>query len=265
MLKCVDRILLRVPSVAAGVGFYRDVLGIRLNQNDRSYASFDIGGAELVLHADSDLPDQATYFLVDNVRDLYARREQMKLQFLAPPAPASRGWRASVKDPFGNVLLLIDRTAESAASFEMPAGNALFSGVENKTPIHRELLAELYEKIGRTADDLPYTPHFESLYTAYIEPMPEPKPTRAEVWRHVLNLRKKKGGLAKLGSARSQPPAISDDQRARLLEMLGPDIGRRDRLPYTDRFDRIVDEFNHGMGRPLSPHLVWRLVATLAK
>ena len=47
--------------------------------------------------------------------------------------------------------------------------------------------------------------------------------------------------------------------------MLGSDIGRRDRLPYTKRFDGIVDEFNKTLPRKISPHLVWRLVATLAK
>ena len=46
-------------------------------------------------------------------------------------------------------------------------------------------------------------------------------------------------------------------------------MGRRDRLPYSTAFDAIVDAFNdyirqHGE-RPISPHLVWRLVATLAK
>ena len=35
--------------------------------------------------------------------------------------------------------------------------------------------------------------------------------------------------------------------------------------PYTKRFDELVDEFNKSQDRPLSPHLVWRLVATLAK
>ena len=52
---------------------------------------------------------------------------------------------------------------------------------------------------------------------------------------------------------------------AKLRDMIGRDIGKRDRLPYTKRFDQIVDEFNKSQSRPLSPHLVWRLVATLAK
>ena len=42
-------------------------------------------------------------------------------------------------------------------------------------------------------------------------------------------------------------------------------MGKRDRLPYTKRFDTLVDSFNKTQARPLSPHLVWRLVATLAK
>ena len=46
---------------------------------------------------------------------------------------------------------------------------------------------------------------------------------------------------------------------------LGADIGKRDRLPYSKRFDQIVDEFNRTQPRAISPHLVWRLVATLAK
>jgi hypothetical protein len=61
------------------------------------------------------------------------------------------------------------------------------------------------------------------------------------------------------------PPDLSPDDRDRLRDMLADDIGRRDRLPYTQRFDKLVDEFNKTQPRRLSPHLVWRLVATLAK
>ena len=84
------------------------------------------------------------------------------------------------------------------------------------------------------------------------------------MWRHLLNIRKR-GKLPKLGEARSRPPEVSDEALALLRETLGKDIGKRDRLPYTPRFDKLVDEFNKTQPRPLSPHLVWRLVATLAK
>ncbi|MGH7213990.1 MAG: hypothetical protein ACREIT_04435, partial [Tepidisphaeraceae bacterium] len=179
-----------------------------------------------------------------------------------------RGYRATVKDPFGNVLLLIDRAAETSTAAGVienaQAPGALFAGVEQRVPAKREALVAAYTKVGRTADDLPYTPHFESLYKSYTVQHAQPLPTRQETWRHLLNLRKA-GKLPKLGEARSKPPEVSDESRQLLREMLGDDIGKRDRLPYTDRFDKLVDGFNQTQPRPLSPHLVWRLVATLAK
>jgi hypothetical protein len=126
------------------------------------------------------------------------------------------------------------------------------------------LLIKLYEKVGRTADDLPYTPHFEQLYEPYIAEHAPPKPSRAEVWRHLINIRKA-GKLPKLGEARSKPPNLPDEDRARLRDLLKKDMGKRDRLPYTQRFDELVDSFNKTLDRPLSPHLIWRAVATLAK
>ena len=268
MLRKIDRILLRVPSLPPAVRYYTDVLGLRLIKQDNRLASLQLPDAdtELVLHTDPDLPEDATYFLVDDVREMYRRREELKLTFISPPTPASRGWRATVKDPFGTVLLILDRTSPQTADVEdaKPAGS-LFAGVEPRVSVHRQSLVAAYTKIGRTADDLPYTPHFESLYRDYISPMPDPKPTRAETWRHLLNLRKRKGQLPKLGEAKSVPPDISADDRARLRGMLGENIGKRDRLPYTPEFDQLVDEFNKTQPRPLSPHLVWRLVATLAK
>jgi catechol 2,3-dioxygenase-like lactoylglutathione lyase family enzyme len=269
MLRRVDRIVLRVPGLPAAVAYYRDVLGAKLVRQDARIASFQLGETELLLHTDPDLPAEAVYYLVDDVRDLYKRRNELKLTFTSAPAPIARGYRATVRDPFGTVLLLLDRTTESAAGSAVEDGKAasagaLFAGVEQKVAPKRDALIKLYEQIGRTADDLPYTPHFETLYKAYAAQHDDPKPTRQEVWRHLLNLRKG-GKLPKLGEARSQPPDITPEDKARLREALGDEIGRRDRLPYTDRFDKLVDAFNKGPGRPLSPHLVWRLVATLAK
>ena len=272
MLRRVDRIILRVPGLQSAVKFYRDVLGLRLRRQESHVASFEFadGKGELVLHTDEDLPDEAVYYLVDDVRDLYRRRHDLSLRFAAPPSPVSRGYRATVKDPFGNVLLILDRSTDKASSHAVVedakgAGTgSLFAGVSQRVPVKAEALIAAYEKIARTADDLPYTPHFESLYSEYASRHGEPRPTRAEVWRHLLNLRKA-GKLPKLGEARSKPPEVSPEDRQALREMLGADIGKRDRLPYTPRFDQLVDAFNKTQGRPISPHLVWRLVATLAK
>jgi catechol 2,3-dioxygenase-like lactoylglutathione lyase family enzyme len=269
MLRRIDRVILRVPGLESAVRYYRDVLGLQLIKQDARLASFKLadGETELVLHDDADLPAEAIYYLVDSVRDLCARRAELKLKFISAPSAVAHGYRATVKDPFGTVIQLLDRSTQSSGSAVVedakPAG-ALFAGVEQRTPVRREALIGEYERIGRTADDLPYTPHFETLYSAYAAAHGNEKPTRAEVWRHLLNLRKG-GKLPKLGEARSIPPEISSEDRARLREMLGADIGKRDRLPYTKRFDELVDEFNRGQQRPISPHLVWRWVATLAK
>jgi catechol 2,3-dioxygenase-like lactoylglutathione lyase family enzyme len=265
----LDRILLRVSHLQSAIRFYHDVLNLTLVKEDARIAAFrlDDGQTELVLHCDDDLPAEANYFLVADVRDLYRRRDELKLTFLQSPSAVARGYRAAIRDPSGNALLIVDRTNEPGANTvieDARAPGALFPGVEEKPPSNREMLIRAYQQVNRTADDLPYTADFERLYMVYSNSLKSASITREEVWRQLLNLRKG-SHLPRLGEARSTPPPISDEHRQRLREMLGEDIGRRDRLPYTQRFDRLVDEFNRTQSRPLSPHLVWRLVATLAK
>ncbi len=269
MLRRIDRIILRVPALPGAVRYYRDVLGMKLIRQDNRAAGFLMsdGETEIVLRADPDQPAEEIYYLVDDVRDLYSRREKLQLKFVQPPRQSAQGYFAAVKDPFGNVLMLLDRstaTSGANATEDGAAPTMLFSGVEAAVPAKRRILIKLYEEVGRTADDLPYTPDFERLYTPYVAQHPEPKPTRREVWRHLLNLRKS-GKLPKLGDARSPSPEVSPEAEKIVRDLLGADIGRRDRLPYTERFDKLVDEFNQTQKRPLSPHLVWRLVAKLAK
>jgi catechol 2,3-dioxygenase-like lactoylglutathione lyase family enzyme len=275
MLRRIDRIILPVPALPGAVRYYAEVLGLRLLRQEKQRASFLMadGITELVLRADSEQSGEEICYLVDNVRELYARREQLQLKFVQPPRQAAHGYRAAVKDPFGNVLLLLDRTTPSggkAAIEDAAAPAALFAGVElmeSQLASQRDLLIQIYQEIGRTADDLPYTPQFEELYQRYSARHDDPRPTRRQVWRYLLNLRKG-GKLPRLGEARGESPQISPDaQQAlrRLLKNQIGQIGKRDRLPYTERFDRLVDDFNITQPRPLGPHLVWRLVAKLAK
>lgn len=270
MLQRVDRLLYRVDSVPAAARYWHEALGLHLVHEAPKLAvlRFPEGGVDVVLHSDQDLPASAVYFLVESVREVYERRGELQLSFVSPPIQSSRGFRGVARDPFGNVLLLIDRALDNGeaplAAEDAAASGSLFAGVELKTEPRRELLSALYERVGRTADDLPYTPHFESLYEGYTRELPEPKPSRAEVWRHLLNLRKA-GKLARLGDARTPAPELDPAGRAALLELLGDDIGRRDRLPYTPRFDEIADAYNQTQRRPLAPHLLWRAIATLAK
>ena len=268
MLLRIDRVMLRVPNVGAAVKYYCDVMGMKLVKEQKGAAAlrFAQGEGEMLLHDDPDLPTGEIYYLVDDVRALFEKRAELKLNFVQPPKVAGRGYRAAIRDPYGNVMIVVDRTSGGGQAVEDgKAPGALFSGVEEKVQVKREELIRVYEQIGRTADDLPYTPDFEKLHAAYCAQHREKKPQKGETWRHLLNLRKAKK-LPKLGEARSKAPEIEPAENQKLREMIGEDMGKRDRLPYTEQFDKIVDEFNKGRtGRTLSPHLVWRLVATLAK
>jgi catechol 2,3-dioxygenase-like lactoylglutathione lyase family enzyme len=268
MLLRIDRVMVRVPNVGAAVRYYCEVMGMKLIKEQKGAAAlrFAHGEGEMVLHDDPDLPTGEIYYLVDDVRELFEKRAELKVNFLQPPKVAGRGYRAAIRDPYGNVMIVVDRTSGGGETVEDgKAPGALFSGVEEKVEVKREELVRVYEQIGRTADDLPYTPDFEKLHAAYCAQHREKKPEKRETWRHLLNLRKA-GKLPKLGEARSKAPEIEDDQKQKLRQLIGEDMGKRDRLPYTEKFDKLVDEFNKVRGgRTLSPHLVWRLVATLAK
>jgi catechol 2,3-dioxygenase-like lactoylglutathione lyase family enzyme len=269
MLLRIDRVMVRVPNVPAAVKYYCEVMGLKLIKEEKGLASlrFAEGEGEMTLHENPDLPSGEVYYLVDDVRQLFEKRGELKLNFLQRPKAAGRGYRATIRDPYGNFMILVDRTSGGGDAVEDgKAPGALFSGVEEKIEVKREELIRVYEQIGRTADDLPYTPDFEKLHAAYCAQHHEKKPEKRETWRHLLNLRKA-GKLPKLGEARSKAPEIDPDQKQKLRELIGDDMGKRDRLPYSDKFDKIVDQFNRlrGARNNLSPHLVWRLVATLAK
>jgi catechol 2,3-dioxygenase-like lactoylglutathione lyase family enzyme len=266
MLRKIDRVILRVPSVAGAAAFYKDILGLQTLRQEAHVAGFRLpDGGELVLHDDPDQPFEQVYFLVEDVRQLYRRRQELKLTFVQPPRQVARGYRAAIKDPFGTVLLIVDRSTEAGSTLEdASAAEGLFPGTEPDAPVKTEALIRLYQNVGRTADDLPYTPHFEKLYAAYAAEHRSAKPTRRQTWRQLLTLRKS-GNLPKLGATRTPPPKLTEDAIAQLKTLIGSGMGRRDRLPYTDEFEKLVDAFNATQERPLSPHLVWRVVARLAK
>ena len=97
MLKRVDRVILRVPQLESALRHYHGTLGLPLVRKDKKVAVLKLldSDAELVLHTDPDLPAEATYFLVDDVRDLYARRQALGLTFPGAPTLVARGYRAA--------------------------------------------------------------------------------------------------------------------------------------------------------------------------
>jgi hypothetical protein len=270
MLRQIDRLLLRVESLPAAAKFWRETYGATISREDRQAVCIELpGGGEVILHSDPNLPEQAVYLLVDDVRQMHRDRATLRLEFRTAPAKGSRGYFATIRDPFGVMLQITDRTLDAAGeqshaeTFDAGGGSLFGDGVASHRP-DRPRLTKLYADLGRTADDLPYTTHFETLHDAYASGFAPPRPEHAETWKHLLTARKA-GELPKLGAAKSKPPEIDDEDRRRLRELLGDDIGKRDRLPYSPRFEELVAAFNDGRRRRFSPHQVWRLVAMLSK
>jgi predicted enzyme related to lactoylglutathione lyase len=278
MLHGVERILIRVPNAQAAARFYVATFGMKIDRTHSGAVALKFADAptEIILHEDKQRPETDIAYSVEDVRQLYARRETTGLVFVQPPTPSGAGYRATLRDPFGTLLTIIDR----GHTQETPAQNSayLFKNDESTQvseplikPRHdRVKLMDIYVRIARTADDLPYTPHFEQLYSLYVRALSADhqlthnKPTHNDVWRELLNMRKA-GKLPRLGPATSKPPVIDAQDKKRLRDLLGADIGKRDRLPYTPRFDALVSAFNTAFARAYSPHVVWRIVATLAK
>lgn len=127
-------------------------------------------------------------------------------------------------------------------------------------------LARAYERVGRTLDDLPYTPDFLALCRDAGLNDADPAVLR-ETLRRLQRLRKS-GKLARVGKAAGSPPAVSPKEEELLTSLVveaAGSLGQRDQLPYSPAFDALVERFNAACGRSLDPHAVWRLVAKLAK
>ncbi len=129
-----------------------------------------------------------------------------------------------------------------------------------------DLLISVYQKQGRTLDDLPYTDAFETLYTSMYGDEDD-APHRAKVFHRLHNLRKA-GKLPRMGRAHGQRPRITPEQEAMLASHVEAAVGalsKRDQLLYTTAFEELCTAFNAEAGLELSRHDVWRLIAKLAK
>lgn len=140
---------------------------------------------------------------------------------------------------------------------------ALFAGHDD------DLLIRVYEKQGRTLDDLPYTEEFEHIVEAVaLDGSSVSTTERAAILHRLQNLRKS-GRLPRLGRTTAERPRI-DAEHEHTLRMLvqtelGGGMGGRDQLPYTLAFDRIAESFATDTGLRLEARDLWRLIAKLAK
>lgn len=129
-----------------------------------------------------------------------------------------------------------------------------------------DLLVSVYQKQGRTLDDLPYTDSFETIYLSMYAGEAD-APARAKVFHRLHNLRKA-GKLPRLGRAHGQRPRITPEQESLLaskVELAVGALSKRDQLLYTEAFEVLCTTFNTDAGLDLSRHDIWRLVAKLAK
>lgn len=136
-----------------------------------------------------------------------------------------------------------------------------------------DLLISVYQKQGRTLDDLPYTEQFKALYEAMYGDDTDAsesdafRPTWQQVFHRLHNLRKA-GKLPRLGRAVGERPRITADEEALLVRLVADEIGeisKRDTLPYTAAFEEIATRFNAAVTLDLDHHAIWRLIAKLAK
>ncbi|MGP1272399.1 MAG: hypothetical protein ACTS22_03620 [Phycisphaerales bacterium] len=143
-------------------------------------------------------------------------------------------------------------------------GGTLF-GPEPSRDASDEAIVAAYAQTGRTLDDLPYTPEFESLLELVLAS--DPVATHRGVF-HRLHTLRKSGKLVRLGRAASSPPRLSEEHETLLVDLViteAGSLGQRDRLPYTDGFDRVAGVFAAQTGLQLTHHDLWRVIAKLAK
>jgi hypothetical protein len=143
----------------------------------------------------------------------------------------------------------------------------LFSGAPDPRSLDQDdqLLIQHYQNAGRTLDDLPYTPEFETIFSAIGG---EKAGRERRVVFHRLHNLRKAGKLPRMGRASEPPPRITPEDEAGLAQLVKDQVGtlgQRDQLPFDPKFDQLVQVFCERTGRTMERRDVWRLVAKLAK
>jgi lactoylglutathione lyase len=105
----IDCYLLHAPDLAAAIAFYRDGLGHGLLLKTDDAAGFELPDArsELVVHRRL-APE--TDLVVKSVEDAFDTLISAGATCIKPPFDIAIGKCAVMKDPFGNVLTILDRS-----------------------------------------------------------------------------------------------------------------------------------------------------------
>jgi catechol 2,3-dioxygenase-like lactoylglutathione lyase family enzyme len=109
LFRKLDNLLLRVADLDAAIGFYRDRLGHRVLWRSGEAVGFALPDtdAELVVHLHI---GPETDVVVEDVDRAFALFLSAGGEAVEPPFDIAIGHCARVRDPFGNVLVILDNS-----------------------------------------------------------------------------------------------------------------------------------------------------------
>jgi lactoylglutathione lyase len=109
LFRKLDNLLLRVPDLDAAIGFYRDRLGHRVLWRSGEAVGFALPDtdAELVVHLNI---GPETDVVVEDVDRAFALFLSAGGEAVEPPFDIAIGRCARVRDPFGNLLVILDNS-----------------------------------------------------------------------------------------------------------------------------------------------------------
>jgi catechol 2,3-dioxygenase-like lactoylglutathione lyase family enzyme len=105
ILKKINAVLVKVPSIQEGLDFYREQLGLQIFWKKEDIASVHLGNSQLVM---STTLDPETSILVESVEHTATVFKKAGGKVVSPPEDIDVGKLVVVEDAFGNRLTLVD-------------------------------------------------------------------------------------------------------------------------------------------------------------
>ncbi len=146
MLRDLAYTVIYVSDIEKSTVFYRDVLGIPLDYSVPGWTQFKSRGAALVLHPrlehqpNSGETHVHITFRVDDLDTTYAKLAAQSVRFLAPPATVGFGKHATLLDPDGNAIDLIEWSKPQPA--RAVTSETIVNDIVSKSPEAMEALED---------------------------------------------------------------------------------------------------------------------------
>jgi len=108
LFRKIDCLQIPVPDLEAGLAFYRDRLGHRLIWRSATSAGLRMPDTDAELVIQTERPELEANLLVDSVEAAAVRFVEAGGQVVVPPFDIQIGRCVLVRDPWGNLLVLLD-------------------------------------------------------------------------------------------------------------------------------------------------------------